>query len=216
MVDLGGEVSYHNFHPQSNYFHPLHFFSSVDPEMVKANYRCSSNGVNIIRIAKAPRSVGKEAIVLVTPYNSTNISLGEAMALGIVYSVFSLFTQVSWLAKDIIWVAVDSRRGEYASIFLLAKRLSLSEIYLSPSIPVSYGIETAGGVMTELIPIGTPDFTPIRRSCIFTTKHDQQTTVSIKAEDKRTGEVEFIIIDHWPRDEEIDLEKGEDVGNEIS
>ncbi|KAL1828141.1 hypothetical protein ACET3Z_006553 [Daucus carota] len=138
-------------------------------------------------------------------------------------------------------------------------------IDLLPAIPVSYGIETAGGVMTELIPIGTPDFTPIRRSRIFTTKHDQQTTVSIKvflgedrftktknyrllgkfslsgippapkatpqievtfiidandrltvkAEDKGTGKAESIIIDYWPRDEEIDLEKGEDVGNEI-
>ncbi|XP_017223037.1 uncharacterized protein LOC108199635 isoform X1 [Daucus carota subsp. sativus] len=116
MADLGGEVSYHNFHPQSKYFHPLHFFSSPDPEMVRANYSCSSYGVNIVGIARAPRSDGKEAIVLVTPYNSTNISLGEAMSLGIAYSAFSLFTQVSWLAKDIIWVAADSRHGEYDSI----------------------------------------------------------------------------------------------------
>lgn len=116
MADLGGEVSYNNFHPQSKYFHPLHFFSSPDPDIVKANYSCSSYGVNIIGIARAPRSDGKEAIVLVTPYNSTDISLGEAMSLGIAYSVFSLFTQVSWLAKDIIWVAADSRHGEYDSI----------------------------------------------------------------------------------------------------
>lgn len=116
MAHLGGEVSYHNFHPQSKYFHPLHFFSTPDPEMVKANYSCSSYGVNVIGIARAPRSDGKEAIVLVTPYNSTDISLGEALSLGIAYSVFSLFTQVSWLAKDIIWVAADSRHGEYASI----------------------------------------------------------------------------------------------------
>ena len=83
MTDLCGEVSYHNFHPQSNYFHPLQFFSSADPEMVKANYSCSC--VNIIGIARAPHSDGKEAIVSVTPYNSTDISLGEAMSLGIAY-----------------------------------------------------------------------------------------------------------------------------------
>ncbi|GKV37225.1 hypothetical protein SLEP1_g45282 [Rubroshorea leprosula] len=30
MSDLGAEVSYHKFHPQSNRFHPLHFFSDPD------------------------------------------------------------------------------------------------------------------------------------------------------------------------------------------
>ncbi|KAK1382343.1 hypothetical protein POM88_020078 [Heracleum sosnowskyi] len=55
------------------------------------------------------------------------------------------------------------------------------EIFLVPVIPLSYGFETAGGVMTKLIPSGTPDFPSIIRSHVFTTYQDQQTTVSIKA-----------------------------------
>lgn len=116
MADLGGDVSYHNFYPELNKFHPPHFFSSPDPGIVKVNYSCSSYGINTIGIVRAPRGDGKEAIVLVTPYNSSNISLGEALSLGIAYSVFSLLTHVSWLAKDIIWLAADSRHGEYASV----------------------------------------------------------------------------------------------------
>lgn len=116
MVDLGGDVSYHNFYPELKKFHLPHFFSSPDPGIVKVNYSCSSYGINTIGIVRAPRGDGKEAIVLVTPYNSSNIGLGEALSLGIAYSVFSLLTHVSWLAKDIIWLAADSRHGEYASV----------------------------------------------------------------------------------------------------
>ncbi|KAH6766966.1 heat shock protein 70 family protein [Perilla frutescens var. hirtella] len=44
--------------------------------------------------------------------------------------------------------------------------------------PLSLGIETVGGVMTKLIPRNNP--VPAKRSQVFTTYQDQQTTVSIK------------------------------------
>ena len=97
MSDLGADVNYHKFHPQSE------------------NNICS-RGVNTVGIIRAPRGDGKEAIVLVTPYNSPKIDLAEASSLAIAYSVFSLLTRVTWLAKDIIWLAADSRYGEYASV----------------------------------------------------------------------------------------------------
>ncbi|KAL7190330.1 hypothetical protein ACSBR2_022581 [Camellia fascicularis] len=116
MVDLGAEVCYHKFHPQLNKFHPLHFFSGPDSGIIQENCSCSSYSINTVGIIRAPRGDGKEAIVLVTPYNSVNVSLGEALSLGIASSVFSLLTRVTWLAKDIIWLAADSQHGEHASV----------------------------------------------------------------------------------------------------
>ncbi|KAK9271801.1 hypothetical protein L1049_002165 [Liquidambar formosana] len=116
MLDLGAEVNYHKFHPQSNHFHPLHFFSSPDSEIIQDSLNCSSHGVSTVGIIRAPRGDGKEAIVLVTPYNSVNIDPADALSLGIAYSVFSLLARVTWLAKDIIWLAADSRYGEYAPV----------------------------------------------------------------------------------------------------
>ncbi|XP_071693220.1 uncharacterized protein [Rutidosis leptorrhynchoides] len=116
MANLGGEVSYHKFQSQPNKFHPLHFFISPDAEANNGNGTCESYGTNTVGIIRAPRGDGKEAIVLVTPYNPLNLSQNEALSLGIVHAAFSLLNQVSWLAKDIIWLAADSRYGQYNSV----------------------------------------------------------------------------------------------------
>jgi heat shock protein 5 len=44
--------------------------------------------------------------------------------------------------------------------------------------PLTLGIETVGGVMTKIVPRGT--VIPAKKSQIFTTYQDQQTTVSIQ------------------------------------
>ncbi|KAI3463034.1 hypothetical protein Pfo_019697 [Paulownia fortunei] len=116
MVELGSEVNYHKFQPISSNFHPLHFFLGPDAGIIQENYSCSSYGINTVGIIRAPRGDGKEAIVMVTPYNSVNISMGEALSLGVAYSVFSLLSRVTWLAKDIIWLAADSKHGEYTAV----------------------------------------------------------------------------------------------------
>ncbi|XP_077251354.1 GPI transamidase component family protein / Gaa1-like family protein isoform X2 [Tasmannia lanceolata] len=117
MEDVGAEVYYHKFYSQNNQFHPLHFFSGTPfSVLVHDNRSCTSVGVNSVGIIRAPRGDGKEAIVLVTPYNSGKIELSEALSLGLAYSIFSLLSRATWLAKDIVWLAADSRYGEYASV----------------------------------------------------------------------------------------------------
>lgn len=116
IIALGGEANYHKFQSEVNDFHPLGFFASPDPQVMQENLSCSSYGVNVVGIIRAPRGDGKEAIVMVTPYNSMKITASEALSLGIAYSVFSLLSRVTWLAKDIIWLAADSQHGEYASV----------------------------------------------------------------------------------------------------
>ncbi|KAM0010154.1 putative GPI transamidase component Gaa1 [Helianthus debilis subsp. tardiflorus] len=86
------------------------------PEADNSNTTCESYATNTIGIVRAQHGDGKEAIVLVTPYNSVNLTQNEALSLGIAYSAFSLLAQVNWLAKDIIWIAADSRYGEYNSV----------------------------------------------------------------------------------------------------
>ncbi|XP_010251092.1 PREDICTED: glycosylphosphatidylinositol anchor attachment 1 protein [Nelumbo nucifera] len=117
MADAGSEVYYHKFHPQMSQFYPLHFFSgSPNSGNIKENHSCVSHAINTVGIIRAPRGDGKEAIVLVTPYNSEKVELGEALSLALAYSIFSLLTRVTWLAKDVIWLAADARYGEYASV----------------------------------------------------------------------------------------------------
>ncbi|KAL4568319.1 hypothetical protein LXL04_023928 [Taraxacum kok-saghyz] len=116
MENMGGEVSYHKFQTQQNNFHPLHFFTSPDADTNFVNKTCESYAMNTIGIIRAPRGDGKESIVLVTPYNPLNLTQSETLSLGIAYTAFSLLTQVSWLAKDIIWLAADSQYGQYNSV----------------------------------------------------------------------------------------------------
>lgn len=116
IMELGGEVNYHKFQPTSDNFHPLHFFLGPDAGTIQENYSCTSYGINTVGIIRAPHGDGKEAIVMVTPYNSVKASMSEALSLGIGYTVFSLLSRVTWLAKDIIWLAADSRHGEYEAV----------------------------------------------------------------------------------------------------
>ncbi|KAJ7970786.1 Glycosylphosphatidylinositol anchor attachment 1 protein [Quillaja saponaria] len=116
MSNLGAEVTIHKFNRQFHQFHPLHFFTSPDSGAIWENISCSSHGMNTVGIIRAPRGDGKEAIVLVTPYNSVKVGNGEALSLGIAYSVFSLLSKVTWLSKDIIWLVADSQHGEYDSV----------------------------------------------------------------------------------------------------
>ncbi|KAL8266398.1 hypothetical protein R6Q59_003742 [Mikania micrantha] len=116
IANLGVEVSYHRFQKQSNKFHPLHFFTSPNAEANNLNETCGSYGTNTVGIIRAPRGDGKESIVLVTPYNPVNLTQNEALSLGLTYAMFSLLTQVSWLAKDIVWLAADSQYGQYNSV----------------------------------------------------------------------------------------------------
>lgn len=114
--DLGAEVSQFQFYPQPNKFHPLHFFSSHENDQDQENTTCISPAVSTAGIVRAPHGDGKESIILVTPYNAVKVDPGEALSLGVAFSVFSLLTQVTWLAKDIIWLAADSRYGEHEAV----------------------------------------------------------------------------------------------------
>ncbi|KAJ8750221.1 hypothetical protein K2173_014136 [Erythroxylum novogranatense] len=116
MSDLGAEVCFHKFHSQPNEFQPLHFFSSPDSGLRQQNFSCSSYGISTVGRIRAPRADGKEAIVLVTPYNFEKNGFGDDLSLSMGYAVFSLLTRVTWLAKDIVWLIGDSQYGEYAPV----------------------------------------------------------------------------------------------------
>ncbi|KAH7677236.1 GPI transamidase component Gaa1 protein [Dioscorea alata] len=116
MADVGAEVYHHKFHSQSNQFHPFRFFSCDSNSAVTESNSNTSYGLNTVGIIRAPRGDGKEAIVLVTPYNSEYVKLNDALSLGLGFSIFSHLGRVSWLAKDILWLAADSRYGEYSSV----------------------------------------------------------------------------------------------------
>ncbi|KAL0395714.1 UNVERIFIED_CONTAM: Glycosylphosphatidylinositol anchor attachment 1 protein [Sesamum calycinum] len=158
IVDLGGEVNYHKFQPISNKFHPLHFFLGPDAGVIQGNYSCSSYGINTVGIIRAPRGDGKEAIVMVTPYSSVKITTGQALSLGVAYSVFSLLSRVTWLAKDIIWLAADSKHGEYAAVAAWLRdynTLSFGDLKLYPEI---CGVSTSPARKTSQVKEDTNGF----------------------------------------------------------
>lgn len=117
IEDLGAEVCYHKFPPRSKHFHPLKFFASTTNDMaIQSNGTDTKFGINTIGIVRAPRGDGKEAIVLVTPYNSQRVQPNELLSLALGFSVFSLLSRVAWLSKDIVWLSADSQFGEYAAV----------------------------------------------------------------------------------------------------
>lgn len=121
MSEAGGDVYFHKFLPPDKSFTPSRFF--VDPQQqYKSNFEEYSKnssvvpGVNVVGIIRAPHGDGKEAIVLVTPFLSDNICIGDAFSLGLGYSLFYLFSRTIWLAKDFVWLAADSKYGTHAAV----------------------------------------------------------------------------------------------------
>lgn len=118
MENVGAETYHHKFSQPENQFHPLHFFSSSpNPPLTQANLSYGTSTVGIIR---APRGDGKESIVLVSPYNTQNTGATDisasASSIGLAFSVFKLLSHATWLAKDIIWIASDSKFGDHTSV----------------------------------------------------------------------------------------------------
>ncbi|KAL8138240.1 hypothetical protein V2J09_004241 [Rumex salicifolius] len=127
IASLGAEVGQFQSYQQPDKFHPLNFFSNPSPGSIQGNMTCTAPSISTFGIIRAPRGDGKEAIVLVTPYNASDADTSEVLSLGVAYSVFSLLTKVTWLAKDIIWLAADSRYGEYDAVSAWLQE------YISPS-----------------------------------------------------------------------------------
>jgi GPI-anchor transamidase subunit GAA1 len=115
IEDLGAEFCYHKFPTSNKHFHPMKFFTSMTNDMAtQSNY--TNFGINTIGIIRAPRGDGKEAIVLVTPYNSQRVQSNELLSLALGFSVFSLLSRAPWLSKDIVWLSADSQFGEYSAV----------------------------------------------------------------------------------------------------
>ncbi|KAL4193030.1 hypothetical protein AMTRI_Chr06g174840 [Amborella trichopoda] len=114
MAETGADVYYHSFYSRKKQFHPMSFFMGAPME--DNNNHSSTRAVNSVGIIRAPHGDGKEAIVLVSPYNSDKMELSDALSVGLAYSIFCLLGRAAWLAKDIVWLAADSKFGEYASV----------------------------------------------------------------------------------------------------
>ncbi|KAH9326724.1 hypothetical protein KI387_006902, partial [Taxus chinensis] len=133
MYETGGDVYFHKFLPPDNTFEPSSFF--IDSSYSKRKEYNSSDssfpGVNVVGIIRAPHGDGKEAIVLVTPFHSDNVDIGDALSLGLGFSLFRLFSRTVWLAKDIIWLAADSKYGTHTAVAAWLKDYHEPEFYYS-------------------------------------------------------------------------------------
>ncbi|GLJ41095.1 hypothetical protein SUGI_0851230 [Cryptomeria japonica] len=118
MYETAEDVYFHNFLPPVNTFEPSSFFidSSYSKRKEFKSINSSALGVNVVGIIRAPHGDGKEAIVLVTPFRSDNVDIGDALSLGLGFSLFRMFSRTIWLAKDIVWLAADSKYGAYAAV----------------------------------------------------------------------------------------------------
>ncbi|KAJ3693708.1 hypothetical protein LUZ60_009188 [Juncus effusus] len=118
MQSTGAETYHHTLpQPRKSPFNPLHFFLLSTPAPLPSNQ--SSFATSTVGIIRAPAGDGKESIVLVSPYDLEKFRSGylsESSSLGLAFSIFSLLSRASWLSKDVIWVATDSRFGDYASV----------------------------------------------------------------------------------------------------
>ena len=83
-------------------------------------------GVNTHAIARATRGDGRECTVVLTVLGLMDVD-AEAATIGLALRVFETVGRADWLAKDLIWVAIDGEHGEIESTMAWLKR------YHSPS-----------------------------------------------------------------------------------
>ena len=88
-------------------------------------------GMNTHAIARATRGDGRECMVLLTSLGVMDVD-AEAVTIGLALRVFETVGRADWLAKDLIWVAIDGEHGDIEATMAWLKR------YYSPS-EVSHG-----------------------------------------------------------------------------
>ncbi|EFJ26590.1 hypothetical protein SELMODRAFT_97440 [Selaginella moellendorffii] len=117
---LGADYYFHCFCPPTRSFSILGFLStSYTYEARKhclVDGREQTPGVNAVGILRAHQGDGNEAIVLVTPFELENLTAENAIAMGLSLSLLDLLSRTLWLAKDVVWVAADSKYEKYTAV----------------------------------------------------------------------------------------------------